>query len=319
MLPIAYTISPYLIRYLEKIELLRRQIILAPLPQSRELSLQFTATIDRLHFGLLFVDQKLQAETIKTVLGNQIVFAMQKDPQSRSMIQTTILRYKQSLDYIKKDWLLNDQAITLQTLLHLYEMTAETKLPVPEKRLQEILTYLDSSEDNAFIRSAIAKLQIRNLLPINEENEHFSTLCSYLFLYKSGMDCRGLLVLEKAWMQEKPIFLGHYQTAISKPNITSWLEYYVKILSVHLEKTLEELSQTTSHKEQVDQAIGKLNERQKTIMTLLDDPKAVITNRTVQKIFHISQITASRDLAKLTTLGLLYTHGKGRSVRYTRI
>ena len=319
MLATAYAITPYLTRYLEKIELLRRQIILTPLTQQRELSLQFAATVDRLHFGLLFVDQKLQPETIKTVLGNQIVFAMQKDQHSRSPIQTTILRYKQSLDYIKRDWLLSDQAITLKTLLHLYEMSAGVKLPVPEKKLQEILTYLDSSDDNAFIRSAIAKLQIRNLLPLTEENERFSTLCSYLFLYKAGMDCRGLLILEKPWMLDKKVFLGHYQTAISKPNITSWLEYYVKLLSVHIEETALGLIPTPGQFDQIDDTTGQLNERQKTIMTLLEDPKAVITNRTVQKIFHISQITASRDLAKLTTLGLLYTHGKGRSVRYTRI
>ncbi len=44
-----------------------------------------------------------------------------------------------------------------------------------------------------------------------------------------------------------------------------------------------------------------------------------ITNKKVQKLFKVSQITASRDLAKLASVGLLFTHGKGRSVYYTKV
>jgi len=36
-------------------------------------------------------------------------------------------------------------------------------------------------------------------------------------------------------------------------------------------------------------------------------------------MFKVSQITASRDLSKLGALGLLFIHGKGRSVYYTKI
>lgn len=191
------------------------------------------------------------------------------------------------------------------------------KFSVTEKQLQDILTYIQASSDNAYARAAIAKLLLRNVLPPGIPADIFSTLCSYLFLYKGGLDCRGLLVLEKPWSEDNKLFLGHYQTAIGKQNITDWIEFYVKAIALHLETTYTQLSQTT--KLPVQEETGKLNERQKTIMTLLDDPKAIITNRTVQKIFHVSQITASRDLAKLTSLGLLFAHGKGRSVRYTRI
>ena len=84
-----------------------------------------------------------------------------------------------------------------------------------------------------------------------------------------------------------------------------------------MEQTYQSLQQPTIKIE--EEKIGELNERQKVIMTLLDDPQAIITNRTIQKIFHVSAITSSRDLAKLTMLGLLIQQGKGRSVRYTRI
>lgn len=317
MLTIAYAISSYMQRYLEKAETHRQQILLYPIQPKKELTIQFAATVDRIYYGLTTTEIPVLREKIKSILSNQIVFAMQKNPQRRDPIQAAVLGYKQALDYIKRDWLLNPDQITVKDIVQLYMYLEHDKIPATEKQMQEILNYLHASSDNAYAQAAIAKLLFKNILPPGVHADIFSTLCSYLYLYKGGLDCRGLLILEKPWSENQKIYLGHYQTAIGRENITSWIEFYVKELSLHLESTYTLLSQTT--KLPVNEEIGKLNERQKTIMTLLEDPKAIITNRTVQKIFHISQITASRDLAKLTSLGLLFAHGKGRSVRYTRI
>lgn len=317
MTPIAYTVSSYLTRYLEKIEYSRQQLLLLPIPPKQELGLLFQTAVNRVHYGLLLSRQTLKPETIKTILSNQIVFATQKHPERYGKMQNTVLHYKLALDYIKRDWLLNNEPITLKTMYKLYSYCADEKVVLPDKRLQEILDYLQSSSDNPFILASLAKFAFRSAMPLTEEIEMFSTLCAYLFLYRAGMDCRGMLLLEKAWSDDKRIFLGQYETALHKPNITSWLEYNVKLFSLQLEETYQGI--VTSPVSPEHEKVGKLNERQKTIMTLLEDPNAIITNRTVQKIFHISQITASRDLTKLTMLGLLFSHGKGRSVRYTRI
>ncbi len=306
-----------MLRYLEKAEATRQQILLYPMQPKRELTIQFASTMDRIYYGLTQTEIPVLREKIKSILSNQIVFAMQKNPERRDPIQTTVLGYKQSLDYIKRDWILNPETVTVKHILTLNAFIGDEKLQLTEKQLQEVVSYLQVSSDNPYVQAAIAKLLFRSMLPPGIKAETFSTLCSYLFLYRGGIDCRGLLILEKPWAEDYKIFLGHYQTAIAKQNITDWIEYYIKTLSLNLDLTYSQLSQTT--KLPVQDQIGKLNERQKTIMTLLDDPKTVITNRTVQKIFHISQITASRDLAKLTALGLLFTQGKGRSVRYTRI
>ncbi|OGK57462.1 hypothetical protein A3H83_03340 [Candidatus Roizmanbacteria bacterium RIFCSPLOWO2_02_FULL_39_8] len=61
-----------------------------------------------------------------------------------------------------------------------------------------------------------------------------------------------------------------------------------------------------------------LNSRQREIIQMLEDPKSRITNKQVQKKFSVSQITASRDLAKLTIVGVLFSHGKGRSTWYSK-
>jgi len=287
------------------------------LSPKKELAFQFRATIERVHFGLALGNEHVHPEIIESIISNQIIFAIQRDRKTADKLQKNVLNYKQILDYIKRDWKLSTKRITVQTLLRLSSLSEEQTNKISEKELQDILSYLNASTDNPFIQAAIAKLQLRRLHADPLITELFSTMTSYLFLYQSGMDCRGLLVLEKPWARQINIFNGYFATAIVKPNVTNWIEYFVKTVC----EQLEEVYQTISQQQQKhhEEKIGNLNERQKVIMTLLDDPQAIITNRTIQKIFHISAITASRDLAKLTMLGLLIQQGKGRSVRYTRI
>ena len=317
MQTIAYTISPYILRQLNRLEAIRQQIILYPMPPKRELGMQFQATIDRVHYGLALTDEHVHPEKIKTILANQIVFSMQKKVPYKDNLQKDVLQYKKALDYIKREWNMSSQTISVKTLLNLYSLTGGPQIKIPENELHDIVGYLHASADNPFIQAALAKLLIRKLFSNSPETELFSTMSSYIFLYQSGMNCRNLLVLEKPWVLENKLFNGYYATSVSKPNVTGWLEYFIKTVCEELEKTYESFSHSQSKLE--EEKIGKLNDRQKVIMTLLDDPQAIITNRTIQKIFHISAITASRDLTKLTALGLLFQQGKGRSVRYTRI
>src|SRR5260221_14676964 len=123
MTPIAYTISPYLVRYLNRLETLRQQILLYPLSPKREIGLQFQATIDRVHFGLALLEEHIHPDKIKTILANQIVFAMQNKSKYNDPLQNNILMYKQSLDYIKREWHLSPKTITIDTLKHLYALT----------------------------------------------------------------------------------------------------------------------------------------------------------------------------------------------------
>src|SRR5258708_2238466 len=176
MTPIAYTISPYLLRYLNQLESLRQQILLFPLSPKRELGLQFQATVERVHFGLSLTDVHIHPDKIKAILANQIVFAMQKKVTFKDPLQSDILRYKLSLDYIKRDWHLSSQSISANTLLHLYSLTGEPQVKIAERELQDIVSYLNASADNPFTQAALVKLQIRRLLPDSRQTELFSTM-----------------------------------------------------------------------------------------------------------------------------------------------
>ena len=133
-------------------------------------------------------------------------------------------------------------------------------------------------------------------------------------LAKYGYDLRGLLILEDYYRNEI-VSLKEAINSIEKyKNATKWLEYFTEGVKEGTEKVLKTLSERSD----LSGYSWKLNERQKKILDNFNSPDAKITNKKVQKMFVISQITASRDLSKMVNLGLLLPHGKGRSVFYTK-
>lgn len=101
-------------------------------------------------------------------------------------------------------------------------------------------------------------------------------------------------------------------------NITPWLEYFAFGIAKQLEKALGEITSDTSPTT-MPASFWELNDRQKEVLKIMEQPDISITNKVVQKHFKVSQITASRDLTKLASLGLIFARGKGRSVYYTRV
>ena len=99
-------------------------------------------------------------------------------------------------------------------------------------------------------------------------------------------------------------------------NLSEFIEFYIQALSIQAERSLVFI-QKRSNGQETD-VLTKLSERQIKIFSLFDIPDVKITNRIVQREFGVSQITASRDLAKLFTLGLIYQKGRGRSVYYVK-
>jgi Fic family protein len=136
-------------------------------------------------------------------------------------------------------------------------------------------------------------------------------------LYKHGFDCRGLLVLEEYYRTDLVTLREAIKTADQNRNLTFWLEYFAKGIVVQLKKALAEVN-SPKFKTDLPASFWKINEKQKRILAYLENPELKITNKEVQKLFGISQITASRYLSKLANLGLILSHGKGRSVFYTK-
>lgn len=313
---LSFTFSAALRNSLQKIDSLRRQILLSPIPPRMELRLRWEATLNRIYWSLALAGDPLtKAEIIK------LLTAEKKRP---TQAEQEVLNYKKALDYISQEWLVNPRRVTLQTVIDLYNISSQPTVGknarisnAGENSIKHLLEYLQKGSDHPIVQAGIAQAQLISIRPFPDGNGRVARLLSLLFLYRNGYDVRGFLVLSDYWRKDSSGLEYATKRSLESKNFTVWLEYFAHGILIEVEKVAQSLKNLNF---QTDLPISfwKLNDRQKEILAILEQPETTITNKKAQKLFKISQITASRDLAKLASLGLLFTHGRGRSVYYTR-
>lgn len=312
MFTLSYNLSSFLKDQLHKIELIQLQILSFPLSPKTEIRLRWEAMLKRVYLSLALSKNPLN----KTEITKLLALSQMKRRLTRP--EQEVVNYKKAWDYIFRNWLVSSKTITPKTIFTLHELACPGKFRSSEENLKYFLDYLQTNPENPVIQSAIAQIQTVNTTPFQDGNGRTARLLAYLFLYKYGYDFRGLLVLEEYWHRDLTAFQRVTQNALKSQSLTLWLEYFAQGVAVQLEKTLADLK---SERSSIDMpsSFWELNNRQKEILSILEQPETTITNRRVQQLFKISQITASRDLAKLASLGLIFTNGKGRSVYYTKV
>lgn len=319
MLNLSYNLSSILKERLEKIDLIRKDILLAPLSPKIELQMKWDVMVDRTYNSLTLAEISLTKQEMIKILTSNTIFEKDKNSKKLKSEQETVLSYKRALDYISQHWLLPGKNVTVKDVLILYDIFYNGRLILPLSRIQEILDYVQAHEDHPVIQAGVVGLGILRIQPFSQGNGRLSRLLSYIFLYKNGYDVRGLIEFEKTWTQDRQTYLEAIRITLEVTSITLWLEYFSNSVLTALSGTYRKIQDSTSENLGVHSSFWELSHRQKSIINMLHQPGLTVTNREVQKHFKVSQITASRDLSKLANLGLLFSHGKGRSVYYTKV
>lgn len=313
MLDLSYNILPSLQDQLQRIEAFRRDILISPLPSKIELRLRWEAKIERILNSLLLGEITVSKSQVVKVLSPQ-------SPKKLSMEDQRILKLAKGFDFIQSNWYVSAESLKPKHIDHVYELACVGKSKASEKEFIPLIDYLEKSFENPIIQAAVAYSEVLRLNHYTQGNDLLARLVSYLYLYKYGYDVRGMVTLEQYWFENKNMYEDIISTTLKSQNITYWITYFAKTMCSILEKAdLQVKTLTISWRTDLKDSFWRLSDRQKDIVSSLDRPESTITNRKVQNLFGISQITASRDLAKLSTLGLLFTHGRGRSVYYTRV
>lgn len=315
MLPFSYTLSEQLKTALQKNDTLRVHIVATPLPPKLELKLRWEAMLDRIYYTFILDQSTIQKKTLVDLLTATPLVRRLRKPTPE---EKEVLRYKQGLDYIAQEWIVNDAPLTMETVIDLHELSCPGRYRKGEAELNQVMTYLETNPDHPIIQAAVVYACILRIQPFTDGNIRIASLLALLMLYRAGYDCRGLLSLEKEWLNRRQEFGEKLELGMNSAYMTGWIEFVADTIVTQLEAKLQDIKapRTTSDN---SKTFFDLNNRQKSIITLLNEPGIRITNRDIQKHFKISQITASRDLAHLVLLGILIPHGKGRSVYYTKL
>ncbi|MDO8488158.1 MAG: hypothetical protein Q7S31_02480 [bacterium] len=301
MLTVSYNLSATLKERLAKADALRKEILLTPASPVTESTLRWQATLAHLQGWASLSNQPLTADSINSIVN-------QFHSKTSSPLTAKVLHYRNSLNYVREFWPANPGLVTFATIKELATILGVN--PGPEKEVQSLLDYLQTGQVHPIIQSATAHLYFYP--------SRLAYLVSLLFLTKHNYDLRGWLSLEDFWNKNKSDYLQVIQQSTHSANTTLWLEYFGQAMVNQISKIQSILNSRLSTPS-VQPSTKKLGNRQKEILSMLEKPEASISNVVVQNAFNVSQITASRDLAKLVSLGRLFVHGSGRSTYYTRV
>lgn len=314
MLNISYTISPRLKDYLTRIESLRRRILLNPISPAKELKFRWEAKFNRTYYSLKLTGNPLKKQEMLKLLTEIVHKKTNTNSEQRE-----VLKFKQALDHISQNWLGSENAVNAQALIEIHRIIADGRLGVPKGGLQYLLDYLQARLESPIIQAAIVAIEMEKMQLFDEKNKLLFFLAPLVFLYKYGYDFKGFLAYETQFAEEGNRFRENLARAQDSISLTLWLEYFALCILRQLEILVQSIEKPKVRTLDLRKSFWELQDRQKSILSYLDSPQVTITNRQIQKRYKTSQITASRDLAKLTSLGYLFSHGKGRSVYYTKI
>lgn len=316
MINLSYQKSEDIINVIEYIERLKIKILTTPLKPVIESKLKWEAKISKAYWSLTLAKNPLSRTQISKLLSNPL-------PKRMDQYQKEIIGYVNAVNYIENNWTGDYKELTTNEILKLYDLSSRdvfgsttNYFKSKEAEVEKIINFTEKGKDHPLIQAGLMQIEIIDLSPFENATGRVARLVTNLILAKYGYDLRSLLVIEDYYREDLVSLKEAVDSVKKTDNATFWLNYFLIGIKKSMEKTLKIIEEQKITKTTV--SLWKLNKRQKEILEKLANPNSKITNMIVQRMFNISQITASRDLSKMVSLGVLLPHGKGRSVFYTR-
>lgn len=318
MVNLPFHLSNNIIESISSSDKLRVKILTTPVTPKQEIKLRWEANIEKIYWGLTLADNPLSKKQMAKIISSPSLKKMSNNEKE-------VVAYYNTLLYIRNNWTASKDFITTKDVLNIYDISCKnvfgsttSYFKSKESEVLQILKYVESGKDHPIIKAGLLQIEITKLSPFENGTGRVARLLSHLILAKHGYDLSGLLVLEDYYRSDL-INLKNVSKSVEIHNsATIWLEYFSDGVLKGTEKVLNNMENNRSTNI-ISTSYWKLNERHQKIINLLDNPNIKIANKEIQKEFGVSKITASRDLAKLSSMGILLSHGKGRSVSYTKV
>lgn len=305
-----YTKTYELMQQLGTVDELRNDLTLIPLSPKQELQFKWEGIMNEIYYTFKLNGRNINRRTIASLLSPTGKKELTED-------ERLVVGLKKGMDYIFFNWNLNPQPITEDTVKELFKIIFNEDIKIDSLELKTALRYVQVTSEHPVIQAVVAHIIFFDLFPPLTQYKLFSNVIFLLFLYKYGYTFRGFTAIEKDFVEGKSNYKEIIYDCLKQENITSCIEYIVRTLSSHIGSVISEVKEKIQS--QKPDTFIELTDRQKAILASLDNPQVTITNKKVQLMFNVSQITASRDLSQLANVGLLFAIGKGRSTYYTKV
>jgi len=345
-----FQITSGIIKNLGKIEASKEIVEDLSIPLALEQTFRKEASIKATHYSTKIEGNRLTLKQTKELLSG-------KDILAREIDKREVMNYYDCLEWIQRASL-SKEPITEKTVKSIHGMIQKgivkgkllgeyreaqnaiydsvTRRPVyfpPEAKdvhalMASFLRWINQKQDtHAVIKAAIAHYQLVSIHPFMDGNGRTARALATFILYKEKYDLKKLYSLESYYADD----LKGYYSALHKcqgvhyyenenPDITSWLEYFVKGAAIVFEEVKEKalaLSKEGAGKPSLKNAqlLDSIGPREKRILTFFRR-HSQLKAKDLCAIFGVKDRTARDLLAKWTTEGLILKRGSGNRDAY---
>lgn len=345
-----FEITTRIINYLGKIEASREIVNDLAIPLTVEGFLQQEASVKMSHYSTKIEGNRLTLRQTKDLINGKEIIAREVDKRE-------VMNYYNCLEWIYNSAQLNrrisekdikemhaiiQKGIVKGKLRGQYRQAqnavydAQTGKPVylpPETKdvaglMKALVKWLNNKSELHFvIKAAIAHYQLVTIHPFMDGNGRTARALATLVLYQNNYDLKQFYSLEEYYAED---LKGYYEALhkcqgsnyyqIPAPDITIWLDYFIKGVAIIFEEVKEKaLSAAEKHipqrsKKDIEllQAVGP---RERKVLSYFSKQLQLRT-KNICTLFHIKERTARDLLLRWVKEGLIERRGTGKRDAY---
>lgn len=341
-----FSITNKILKNIGTIEACREVITHAPLLPYYEREFQKDALVRSVHYGTHIEGNELNLNQAEKVLEGKEVLARDRDIQE-------VINYRKVVEFIGELSSRENLIIDEELIKRIHELTVNRILP-PEKcgkfretqvvvknsqtgevtfrpppstaipaQMEELLQFINDQENqdiHPVMKAGVVHYELVRIHPFVDGNGRVARALSTLILFLEGYDIRKFFSLEEYFDSDA---LDYYEALKSVTNnngdLTVWLEYFTKGLSIELSKIKEKVENISIDAHLKERLGGKpimLTERQIKIIEYIQKI-GYLQNKAFGTLFPmVSEDTILNELKGLLSNGIIKKTGVTKSARY---
>ncbi len=204
---------------------------------------------------------------------------------------------------------IRNESFPIKSDYDFFEVKDEISSNMVLDSLNRISEFTENEDMPKFINAIVVAFNLLCVKPFSVFND-FTTIV----ILKS-------LLMNAGIFKDIPIFEIFYNNfeIFNNSNLNDWIEIFLEELNKITEDTYNTISQgriSANRKINTDSTLVTLSSRQKEAFLYLLEHK-VISREGYTKLFHVSPMTAFRDLRSMKEAGIITPFGRGKGLKYT--
>lgn len=344
-----YQITNNILKNIGEIEAAKEVIENAPLVPAFEKQFRSDAVAKTVHHGTHIEGNDLTLYQTKKILEGEHIVAKARDIQE-------VINYRRAVDLLD-EFISKRGGYDPEILTEIHRVTVEKLVP-PEKvgvfrtsqvvvkdegtgevifqpppfievpyLIEDFFAWLndpEAQEIHPVIRAGIAHYILVAIHPFVEGNGRTARAFAALILLKEGYDIKRFFAIEEHFDQDPASYYEAFSKVdkqaknIGQRDLTIWLEYFTKSVSVELAKIkdkIKKLSMDTRLKIKIGKQVA-LTERQMKLVEFISSKGDAVMQDLKGVLTMVSEDTILRDVRDLMEKGIIRKEGSTKASRY---